>query len=922
MLAYPLSRLGIPIPPSKRPTTRCGFVRRRLAAAGAAAARFIGFYYYWCEYDELRRVDSLLQLSRCASKIHAQVLLVVFVPVRALAALVAPERTAAALLRLRERAAVQLSSIDWQALGSHLFGALFLIAAVVHTSSPLIVYTSLASVWLYGVPLDERGADTADASSTSRSSRLLEWARFVRTIFGFAFGGFARFELPSVAALLPFSFKALLHRLLVFAASLSDVRLLSTAELLEGSRILAGLAVGIGLLKLLSLALCFVYNVLTRCRLRRGIDVFSLGEFARLQLTVDSSVFSARVCDLSKRSFSRFEWEAVQNRLSGSSKVERLVLTETQLGEDGLSALATALPTMSSLRSLELSGQAALPAHAAVRLAEALTGMPGMEVVEMDGLRIRLASTELPALARSATAPAASTADGSEVKPLALTNMTRATSMQTSYGSSHRQAHPPPPPLRLSAIGLHPITSQHQQQEHPWLEPASCDAPAEAHCWACGLCRGDPFSFDDSNGNSIALDEERSFNSHDDPRAGQPFHIVLMNELSLAGRLTPLHSIRLRGSRLGDEGAQLLASGVLSQFLPELRLLDLERSSIGATGGNALGDALGNAAAPLLESINLSHNALEGEAGAALLRAIPSKCGRLRRLALRGCSLDAAAIRALPDIQLPALEQLDLSFNNLGSRGIAVVGARARGLPNLRELVLTDVGAGNAGLETLLFALPALPALVRLDVSSNPFGPKGYAALALALPSLHSLRALRAGGRTLDDVSARAFAEALRSVALHPPWCMSTPHPQPQQSEEGGPGVMAVGGLFGAQWRMPRPAARSLEEIDLSPNSAQASGARLLANALCAHPTLRRARLAAAWLDLNVLKTGSAVDLRHAPRSTPSSPAHGITCRRHIDVNSARSQSPTRLARLGDADALLVARLIKVNRLLEELAVG
>lgn len=161
-----------------------------------------------------------------------------------------------------------------------------------------------------------------------------------------------------------------------------------------------------------------------------------------------------------------------------------------------------------------------------------------------------------------------------------------------------------------------------------------------------------------------------------------------------------------------------------------------------------------------------------GDAGAAILAASP-RITNLESLALPGNRIsDAGALALAGDPQGPAggqgpppgepraggagaarggglraLSTLDLSWNDLGPRGLAAILASPR-LPGLRALSIAGTHLGPEGAE-LIARSPGVARLAVLDLSECGLDDRAAAALA-ASPYLRGLVELDLRGNTLD----------------------------------------------------------------------------------------------------------------------------------------------------------------------------
>lgn len=110
---------------------------------------------------------------------------------------------------------------------------------------------------------------------------------------------------------------------------------------------------------------------------------------------------------------------------------------------------------------------------------------------------------------------------------------------------------------------------------------------------------------------------------------------------------------------------------------------------------------------------------------------------------------------------LKNLNDVDLSDNNLGDAGTAIL---ARALPSMSSLMCIQLGGnkiGDAGAASLEQALPSMKCLHQIVLGFNNIGNAGAASLANALPSLTSLARLSLNHNKIGDAGAASLATAL-----------------------------------------------------------------------------------------------------------------------------------------------------------------
>ncbi|MFQ3593850.1 MAG: TIGR02996 domain-containing protein [Gemmataceae bacterium] len=212
--------------------------------------------------------------------------------------------------------------------------------------------------------------------------------------------------------------------------------------------------------------------------------------------------------------------------------------------------------------------------------------------------------------------------------------------------------------------------------------------------------------------------------------------------------LERLRSLRLSGHEITGPTVQRL----LDRHWSRLERLDVSGCS---TFGDRATRMLAEAAAPLLESLQMAHtNASEG----GLRTALATKCWpALQRLHVslsamfrRGVSSDAFRELLLDAPLLPRIGIVDFSHRSVDAATLALL-FRCPRLGPIEELNLADCHLGATEMRVLA-DWPGLLQVKRLNLSSNPFGDAGLLEL-LASPYLGGLRDLLLANNRLSGVS-------------------------------------------------------------------------------------------------------------------------------------------------------------------------
>jgi hypothetical protein len=180
-------------------------------------------------------------------------------------------------------------------------------------------------------------------------------------------------------------------------------------------------------------------------------------------------------------------------------------------------------------------------------------------------------------------------------------------------------------------------------------------------------------------------------------------------------------SLNLADSALGEAGGEAIARALVeSQAIQEL---DVSNCGIGGRGVGALSTTLHDDGAPRLHTLRLRGNRLGDDAIAQLARALVFASHALVNLDVSDNKLGPAGARSLAlTIQQGLVIRLDAAWNGLGSDGglELLAGMRAAVEPDcLTHLGLAWNGLGERGGIAMGEALVACPALVSLELAHN-----------------------------------------------------------------------------------------------------------------------------------------------------------------------------------------------------------
>ena len=218
---------------------------------------------------------------------------------------------------------------------------------------------------------------------------------------------------------------------------------------------------------------------------------------------------------------------------------------------------------------------------------------------------------------------------------------------------------------------------------------------------------------------------------------------------------TNLQTLNLNFNSIGADGAKALAKGL--KHCTNLQTLDLHNNSIGAYGAKALAEVTN------LQTLNLSYNFI-GDGGAKALAEGLKHCTNLQMLNLNFNSIDADGAKALAEglKHCTNLQTLDLDSNSIGDDGAKALAESLKHCTNLQTLDLHSNSIGDDGAKALAECLKHCTNLQTLDLYDNSIGDDGAKALAECLKHCTNLQTLNLNFNSIGDDSAKALAECLK----------------------------------------------------------------------------------------------------------------------------------------------------------------
>ena len=134
---------------------------------------------------------------------------------------------------------------------------------------------------------------------------------------------------------------------------------------------------------------------------------------------------------------------------------------------------------------------------------------------------------------------------------------------------------------------------------------------------------------------------------------------------------------------------------------------------------------------------------------------------------------------ACPAGALQGVTELDISFNKIGDKGIALISTALQTNTTMKELNISMCNMSDDGAESLARALTINKTMQVLYVRYNNISDTGIAHIATALKTNNTLKELLIGGKTATDEGALSLAAALttnRSIE-YLDLCWSSTHP-------------------------------------------------------------------------------------------------------------------------------------------------
>ena len=282
--------------------------------------------------------------------------------------------------------------------------------------------------------------------------------------------------------------------------------------------------------------------------------------------------------------------------------------------------------------------------------------------------------------------------------------------------------------------------------------------------------------------------------------------IALANALQSAASSScpPLRTLYLAGNLIGQDGAMSLADAIRRGSC--LQKLYLTGNRLGAEGVCAITEAIEESERRLADGANHTNNNTQsihgrtnvngrrpiyeeglagdmnmanwgmeelflggtamGSQGCRAVARLLRVSSHLRVVSLPNCDLTdddvaelSTGLKANRD-KLP-LQSLQLSFNQITSKGVEHVVNAIWGSTSLKELLIDNNEISDRGAQQLATVLPFVENLEQIDVGFNGMKSVGMKLFMTAVAETKRLKTLSLSGNTLDSSSAKAIAYAL-----------------------------------------------------------------------------------------------------------------------------------------------------------------
>ena len=215
-----------------------------------------------------------------------------------------------------------------------------------------------------------------------------------------------------------------------------------------------------------------------------------------------------------------------------------------------------------------------------------------------------------------------------------------------------------------------------------------------------------------------------------------PYHIVSLGVLLSSDTLKNISELHLSGCYIDDYGLYLLQKNYYTGC-KQLNVLDLCNNNLTAASSIFL-SKICDYIKP--RSLELNYNSLTDSGVMNLCNAVVRN--KINRLELVGNNITVKGTKAI-SLMITTLEELDISYNNIGDGGVELLSQKLAHSTTLKCLVMMYCNIGEVGASELARALTINSSLEILQMNGNIIGHSGATEIATALCTNSMWRGLR-----------------------------------------------------------------------------------------------------------------------------------------------------------------------------------
>ena len=300
--------------------------------------------------------------------------------------------------------------------------------------------------------------------------------------------------------------------------------------------------------------------------------------------------------------------------------------------------------------------------------------------------------------------------------------------------------------------------------------------------------------------------------------AGNSIGVQGAESIASALKHISLTELYISSNSLSRNGSMAIAEAL--KYAPSLEVLSMFNNDMGDAAAVAIGNVLNSTNA--LTRLFLSQNSISDDGAAAIARGLKHNL-QLEILTLHTNQIGLAGAAYLSESLSPKLKRFDLSYNDIGSDGGALIGKKLMHCSDLEILDLSANNLGDTGAQGVAEGIKFHSSLLELKLHTSNIGPSGASALANALNKHTGLQELDMDNNYISDEGASALAQVLPKLTS-----LETLYVNANSIQSAG--AQAIAGAF---VHMPH-----LSHFSISDNSIQSAGADALGKALVHVPSL------------------------------------------------------------------------------------